>query len=90
MVMRNKVSVLHWRYEDGETCPNPGSWFPSTPPPRGWYGRVYPDNRSLFAEWMEQHCPTADCDLRFNSGDPMFTVYIKDDREATLFQLKWL
>jgi len=89
-MIRNKTIVHHWRYEDGETCPNPGSWFPSTPPPRGWYCWAYPDDNNEFSDWMEKNCPTTDIALRFNSGDPMFTVYISDDKEAILFQLKWL
>jgi hypothetical protein len=36
------------------------------------------------------NCPTADVIHRFNSGDPMFTVHITDDQEATLFILRWL
>jgi len=35
-------------------------------------------------------CPTADITHRFNSGDPMYTVYISNDKEAVLFQLKWI
>jgi len=38
---------------------------------------------------MAKNCPTADCTHRFNSGDPMYTVYIRYDHEATLFQLRW-
>jgi hypothetical protein len=39
---------------------------------------------------MSRMCPTADCTRRFNSGDPMTTVYISEDSEATAFQLRWL
>lgn len=85
-----RATIHHWRFEDGETCPNPGSRFPLEPPPRGWYGWVYPSDRDGFVKWMEKNCPTADCTWRFNSGDPMFTVYIKNDQEAILFQLRWL
>jgi hypothetical protein len=35
-------------------------------------------------------CPTADFTPRFNSGDPMWTVTITDDKEATVFQLRWM
>lgn len=85
-----KTSVHHWRFEDGKTCPNPGHKYELAPPPRGWYCWVYPENDHEFAEWMETNCPTTDITHRFNSGDPMWTVYIKDDKEATLFQLRWM
>ena len=87
------ASVRHWRFEDGETCPNPT--LPKgrgrlDPPPRGWYCWVYPKDDSAFVDWMERMCPTADVTHRFNSGDPMWTVYIKEDSEATTFQLRWM
>lgn len=85
-----RVSIHHWRFEDGNTCPNPGSQWQLEPPPRGWYCWVYPDNTKEFLAWMDKNCPTADCTPRFNSGDPMVTVFITDDKESTLFQLKWL
>jgi hypothetical protein len=87
------VSVQHWRVEDGETCPNPTMTAGQgrlDPPPRGWYCWVYTDDHNGFIEWMEQNCPSSDCTSRFNSGNPMVTTYIKEDKEATLFQLKWL
>jgi hypothetical protein len=85
-----KLSVQHWRFEDGGTCPNPGSQWPMEASPRGWYCWVYADDQKVFMDWMEKNCPTADCTHRFNSGDPMTTVYIKEDQEAVLFQLKWM
>lgn len=85
-----KTTVHHWRFEDGKKVPNTGSKFPMDPPPRGWYCWAYPSDNQKFEAWMSRHCPTADITHRFNSGDPMYTVYIKDDRESMLFQLKWL
>lgn len=85
-----KVSVDYWRFEDGNTAPNPGNPFPLDPPPRGWYCWAYPDDHNGFKEWMLQACPTADICYRFNSGSPMWTVYINEDVEATVFALKWL
>ena len=81
-----KTSVHHWRFEDGITPINP---FGETVCPRGWYFWVYPDDDREFALWMKKHCPTADVAHRFNSGDPMYTVFIKEDTEATLFNLRW-
>ncbi len=85
-----KVNIQHWRFEDGKTIPNPGSQWEIDPPPRGWYCWVYADDHREFVDWMKLNCPSADCTSRFNNGDPMVTTYIKEDKEATLFQLKWL
>jgi hypothetical protein len=89
---RSKTSVHHWRYEDGLTCPNPG--MPKgmgrlDPPPRGWYCWIYPEDDDEFRSWMKDCCPQADITYRFNSGDPMWTVYITDEQEALMFKLKW-
>ena len=84
-----KLSIHHWRFEDGKTPPNPGSQWEMPPTPRGWYCWVYPSDDREFEQWMANNCPTADCTHRFNSGDPMYTVYINDDKEAMLFELKW-
>jgi hypothetical protein len=89
-VRMRKTVVHHWRFEDGLTIPNPDSQWPIEPPPRGWYCWVYPQDDNEFEEWMSRMCPTADCTRRFNSGDPMTTVYIKEDSEATAFQLRWM
>jgi hypothetical protein len=88
--MRVKTSVHHWRFEDGKTVPNTNPMFPMEPLPRGWYCWVYPEDDREFESWMKRTCPTADVTHRFNSGDPMYTVYIKDDTEATLFNLRWM
>lgn len=85
-----KTSVQHWRFEDGNTCPNPGSRWPADPPPRGWYCWVYAADDAEFSDWMSRMCPTADVVHRFNSGNPMHTVYIKEDAEATVFRLRWM
>ena len=88
-----KASVHYWKFEDGKTSPNAGHPIKELildPPPRGWYCWVYPKDDRAFEEWMKRVCPTADMCHRFNSGDPMWTVYIKDDVEATVFQLMWM
>jgi hypothetical protein len=85
----SKTSVRHWRYEDGKTCPNPGSQWEMEPSPRGWYCWVYPKDDNEFEEWITRVCPSADICHRFNSGDPMWTVHITDEKEATMFTLMW-
>ena len=86
--MRGTV-VHHWRFEDGKTSPAADSQWKMEAPPRGWYCWVYAADDNEFRDWMGRMCPTADVTHRFNSGDPMHTVYIKEDAEATAFQLMW-
>ena len=84
-----KTVVNHWRFENGIDPINPGSLWPSIVP-RGWYCWVYAANDEEFRDWMSKMCPGADLTYRFNSGDPMHTVFISSDSEATLFKLRWL
>jgi hypothetical protein len=93
--MEQHVSVHHWRYEDG--------WHNVPAVLRkkgdvarefikeivGWHCWVYCNNHYEFIEWMMEHCPQADCTPRFNSGDPMITVHIKDKDEAAYFMLNF-
>ena len=83
-----KATVHHWEFHNGVDPINPGSKWPMVPP-RSWTCWVYPEDDREFEAWMATHCPTADCTHRFNSGDPMYTVMIKDDAECMLFKLKW-
>lgn len=87
--MRAKTSVHHWQFHNGIDPINPGSQWPIIPE-RSWTCWVYPEDDNKFEAWMDKFCPTADYTRRFNSGDPMTTVVITDDKEAMLFQLKWL
>ena len=85
------VIVNHWRYEDGVTNEEADPRFKMDPLPRGWYCWVYARSQENdFKNWMKENCPTADITYRFNSGDPMFTVYISEEKEAMIFKLKWL
>jgi hypothetical protein len=88
--MKLTTSVHHWRFETGDREDSVGKLWKHDPMPRGWYCWVYPKDGVDFDDWMEKNCPTADVTFRFNSGDPMYTVYIKDDNEATLFGLRWM
>ena len=89
-----KAAVHHWRFETGEprevavSVVYPDGMMESLP--RGWYCWVYTEDDSAFTDWMIINCPTADVTHRFNSGDPMTTVFITCDQEATLFILRWL
>jgi hypothetical protein len=89
-VRMRKTVVHHWRFENGVDPINPGNPFGETVMPRGWYCWVYPEDNHKFEDWMAKNCPTTDCTHRFNSGDPMYTIYIKDDTEAMIFNLRWM
>ena len=88
------AKVHHWRYEDGKPeWVGESKIYPTgyrDPVPAGWYCWVYPDDDRTFEKWMKTYCPTADCTHRFNSGDPMYTVFIKDTQEALVFKLQWM
>jgi hypothetical protein len=88
--MHTKTSVHYWEFHNGVDPINPGNQFGETVLPRGWTCLVYPEDDRKFEEWMTRMCPTAEVTPRFNSGDPMWTVNITDDKEATVFQLRWL
>lgn len=87
--MQHKTIINHWQFHNGIDPINPGNSWPMVPP-RGWTCWVYPEDDREFEQWMEKNCPTADVTHRFNSGDPMYTVNISDDKEAMIFQLKWM
>lgn len=91
------MKVFHWRYEDGwrdtpEILRRPGQ------PERefeeelqGWHCWAYPSDNKEFEKWMKTNMKGRyDCTFRFNSGDPMYTVWIKSPEDATLFKLTWL
>ena len=94
VMITRKTKVLSWRFETGEpefvgkSIVYPDGFRDGAP--RGWYCSVYPENDSDFETWMYENCPTSYCIHRFNSGDPMYTVRITDEMEATLFMLRWL
>lgn len=94
----NKTRVQNWRYDDG--------WYDIPVVLRekyggqekefreeliGWHCWVYAGDDAEFNDWMEKNMKGSfDCTFRFNSGDPMHTVTIKDNEDATLFKLTWM
>ncbi len=90
------VSVYYWKYETGKPEEMPEYMKHIYPTgfkhsaPKGWHCWAYPNNDREFEEWMTRICPTAEFTYRFNSGDPMYTIYITNDEEATSFKLQWM
>ena len=93
------TTVNHWRHDDG--WHNTPEIFRRTDPKLpekefredmvGWHCWVYPDDDKEFTQWMRKNMTGKyDCTFRFNSGDPMITVWIKEDVDATKFKLKWM
>jgi len=57
----------------------------------GWSCWVYPEDNLDLEKWMKENMTgDFDCTFRFNSGDPMYTVFIKSDQDATAFKLRWM
>jgi hypothetical protein len=95
--MEYKTRVLHWTYNDGWKHIPRFLALPGGPDKEydgslvGWFCWVYPESNDEFTGWMDlnmvgQH----DYTFRFNSGDPMFTVHIRDEEDAALFKLRWM
>jgi hypothetical protein len=83
------TTVHHWQFHNGIDPVNPGSQWPLVPT-RGWTCWVYTSDRAEFEHWMQENCPDSECSYKFNSGNPMYTVRINDDKECMLFKLRWL
>lgn len=88
------VTVCYWQYNTGEPeFVGESKIYPTgyrEGPPKGWFCWAYPSDDYEFENWMARCCPTSDFTHRFNSGDPMYTVRITDEKEATLFKLAWV
>jgi hypothetical protein len=104
--MNFKTIVHHWRREDGWRNNIPyvlqkdGIEREFDEDQVGWFCCVYPgdelrtdavSNRDAFSEWMKNNMNGPyEADYRFNSGNPMYTVFIKNDEDATIFKLRWM
>lgn len=94
--MSNTI-VNYWKYNDGWTMiphvlqAHYGKDREYNDFIKGWHCWVYPENDLEFVKWMKDNMKGHyDATWRFNSGDPMYTVYIREDEDASLFKLKWL
>jgi hypothetical protein len=94
-----RAIVRHWHYADGwknvlavlqdeNKIPTSGTYFDKDVV--GWHCHVYTDDDE-FEKWMKENMKGEyDCTFRFNSGNPILAIHIKDDEDASLFKLKWL
>jgi len=90
-IMRtNKVTLSYWEYHDGVTRAGGTDKYPFVPP-KGWSCWAYASHvKEEFEQWVENNIEGEyECVFRYNSGDPMFTVRIVEDEDATLFKLRW-
>ena len=93
-----KVIINYWRHEDGWIIipevlrKSPGAQEKEFREDIvGWHCWAYPEDGNAFEKWLKTNMKGKyDCTFRFNSGDPMFTVWIKEDEDATLFKLTWV
>jgi hypothetical protein len=91
------VQIFNWRYEDGWSDISPFFMTPGGPVKEfredmvGWFCHAYTDNHWEFEKWMKANmCGKYDATQRFNSGNPMITVWIADDQDASIFKLRWV
>jgi len=81
--MNERVLIQHWKYLDGSGGIKPG-W-------RCWCYTRYNSPEFDIEGWMDKHMTGEyECDLRFNSGDPMYTIRIKENRDAEFFALNFI
>lgn len=93
--MKFKTIVEHWHYEDGwrpipYILQKEGHDKEYDEGIMGWHCWVYPGNGDEFIDWVEKNMASCDYSFRFNSGDPMYIIHIKDPQEAILFKLTWM
>lgn len=83
-------SVLYWQYQDGwkyqidclrKSKERAWEYDPCSV---GWFCWTYPSNDDEFKEFMSK-LESAEYTFRFNGGDPMYTVFIKDKNDAHAF-----
>jgi len=89
------VYISYWKYSDGwqeDYDIEIKSHVRSFEPTRiGWTCWAYPDDPYGFERWMHDNMTGPyNCTRRFNSGNPMNTVWIATDQDATLFKLTWM
>lgn len=82
--------IYGWRFKSGVDDEDSKAWANDDTPP-GWYCSAYQrDAPKGFEEWMFANLKGSfACTLRFNGGNPMWVIFIEDERDAMLFKLRW-
>jgi len=82
--MRDDIFVDHWRYMDRISD---DEYFQP-----GWRCWVYDRLCKIDIEgWMEVNMQGEyDCELKFNSGNPIYLIYIKEEKDAAYFALNFV
>ena len=75
-----KVNIVNWRYSESEEWDNV---------PAGWRCIIHLKECNIdIVQWMEQTMTGVyECDCRFNNGNPIYTIYIQEQRDAEFFIL---
>ena len=88
------IRVEYWAYRNGQrpSYNHTGKLiYTFDESMKGWGCWVYTDSEHEFSKWMENNIVGSyELDYRFNSGDPMFTILIRDDEDATVYKLRWV
>ena len=88
------MKVKHWNYNDGWRTlytinGNTEKEFDHYLV--GWHCWAYAGEDENIEQWMKDNMVGEyECDFRFNSGDPMHTIIIRENEDAMLFKLKWM
>jgi hypothetical protein len=96
--MRQETRIEHWKYHDGwRDVPNILREFYGGETRIfeeylvGWHCWAYVADDIDFTTWMDNNMTGYyECDLKFNSGDPMYLIIIRNDEDATLFKIRWM
>ena len=87
--MTSKLRIQHWKYTARHTRRPPGYTRRE-----GWTCWAYNTSEYLdfdISAWMKTNMVGKyDCDLKFNGGDPIYVVYIKEQRDAEFFALNFI
>ena len=96
---RSDMKIRHWHYNDGyriipEVIRKAGAEEKEFEEDLvGWHCWAYPEAETEyeFRVWLRDNIKGRyDCDWRFNGGDAMYTIRIRNDDDATLFKLRWM
>jgi hypothetical protein len=86
--------ISYWQYQDGWHYriellrKDKARAWEYSPEHVGWFCWAYPADDDEFREFIAT-LPSASAEHRFNGGDPMFTVFIRDKNCAQKFANKY-
>lgn len=55
-----------------------------------WKFSVKTNNIVLLKEWLDNNIKDYECIFRYNSGDPLYLLSIKDNSDLLVFKMRWM